>query len=311
MKLTGETKAWSVGGAAALVAAAAVATSQPRISSTYEGMNTLEATYALPNPDHLVVFSLGYRSALADLLFGQTLVAAGVHFAEKKVFEHLDGYLEAIIALEPDYRDVYYYADALLTLSTVEMPKRNYRIARDLQVRGLKHFPDDAQLWMVTGQFVAFMAPRHLPEEEDPDEWKRAGAEILQHACDIWPNPESLPHACISSSTILSRLGETEAAIRSLERLVSLAEDPEVRAQAAQRLQELQGARANQIHQRRIARLSELHMRDLPLADRSTYQLVGPPWDPTQCIGRLQPSGDASCVTSFRVWGELNAANQE
>lgn len=294
-----------------MFAAAAVAASQPRVSSQYEGMNTLEATYALPNPDHLVVFSLGYRSALADLLFGQTLVAAGIHFAEKKVFEHLDGYLEAIIALEPGYRDVYYYADALLTLSTVEMPKRNYRIARDLQVRGLKQFPDDAQLWMVTGQFVAFMAPQHLPPEEDRDEWKRAGAAILEHACDIWPNPESLPHACISSSTILSRLGETEAAIRSLERLVALAEDPEVRAQAAMRLQKLQGAHANQIHQRRIARLSELHMRDLPLASRTAYQLVGPPWDPTQCIGRHRPAGDGSCGTSFRVWGDLNEANQE
>lgn len=308
MTAPNEAKSWLVGGGVALCAAAVIGLSQPRVSKQYATTNTLEATYALPDPQHLIVFSLGYRSALADLLFGQTLVAAGIHFAERKVFEHLDGYLEAIVTLEPGYRDVYEYADALLTLSTVEMPKRNYRIARDLLMKGLDEFPDDARLWMATGQFIAFLAPQHLPPEEDPDEWRRVGAGILEHACNIWPTPDDLPPACLSTSTILSRLGETDAAIRSLERLVALAEDPDVRAEAEARLQKHQSARARELHRRRIARLSELHLRDLPLADRTEYQLVGPPWEPTECVGRRRPPKDERCVTSFRAWGQLNAA---
>src|SRR5688572_1007500 len=209
----------------------------------HQKTSTLSDVYALPNPEHLKLFSLGYRSALADLLFGRTLVAAGMHFSEKKVFEHLDGYLYAIVALEPRYRDVYYYADSLLTLSTVRMPARNYRIARDLQERGRRLFPDDAQLWISSGQFMTYLAVQWLPPEEDADEWRGAGAKVLQHACDIWPYQE-LPSSCLGVTSVLSRLGEREATIRSLERLIAVADDPMVRAEASRRIEALLGEQA-------------------------------------------------------------------
>lgn len=277
---------------------AGISTARPLLVQDYQKTSTLTDIYALPDPEHLKLFSLGYRSALADLLFGRTLVAAGMHFSEKKVFEHLDGYLHAIVALEPRYRDVYYYADSLLTLSTVRMPPRNYRIARDLQARGRRLFPDDAQLWISSGQFMTYLAVQWLPAGEDPDEWRRAGAEVLQHACDIWPYQE-LPASCLGVTSVLSRLGEREATIRSLERLVAVTDDPAVRSEAARRIEGLLGEQAREQFHRRVQKTEELRARDLPLLSRTEYQLVGPPWDPAHCLAVLDPQSAPDCATSF------------
>lgn len=265
---------------------------------SHQRVSTLEAIYALPNPEHLKLFSLGYRAALADLLFGRTLVAAGMHFSEKKVFEHLDGYLYAIVALEPRYRDVYYYADSLLTLSTVRMPAQNYRTARDLQERGRRLFPDDAQLWISSGQFMTYLAVQWLPEGEDPNEWKRTGAQVIQHACDIWPYQE-LPSSCLGVTSVLSRLGEREATIRSLERLIAVSDDPAVRSEATRRIEGLLGEQAREQFHRSVQQTEELRARDLPLLSRAEYQLIGPPWDPTRCSGLVDPEGEPECRTSF------------
>jgi hypothetical protein len=279
---------------------AGISAARPALVRDYQKSNTLTDVYALPNPEHLKLFSLGYRSALADLLFGRTLVAAGMHFSEKKVFEHLDGYLYAIVALEPRYRDVYYYADSLLTLSTVRMPPGNYRIARELQARGRRLFPDDAQLWISSGQFMTYLAVQWLPEGEDPDEWRRAGAEVLQHACDIWPYQE-LPASCLGVTSVLSRMGEREATIRSLERLIAVTDDPAVRLEAARRVEGLLGEQAREQFHRRVQKTEELRARDLPLLSRTEYQLVGPPWDPAHCLAVVDPQNAPGCASSFEV----------
>lgn len=270
---------------------------RPRAVERYENVSTLEEVYALPDPEQLKVLSLGYRSALADLLFGQTLVAAGRYFGAKKVFENVDGYLKAIVALEPRYRGVYYYADVLLTLSSVEMPKRNFRIARELKEKGLKLFPDDADLWISAGQFMTYLAVQWLPKDEDPDEWKQAGVRMIEHACAIWPY-EKLPNSCIGSTSVLKRLGETEATIRSLERLIAITDDPATKKDALARLEKLVGEKARDELRSRLFLLASLKERDLPQLSRTAYQLVGPKVPVGECVGLHAPV-PPSCATSF------------
>jgi hypothetical protein len=221
-----------------------VSFSRPQVAGMYKTLGTDSDIYAIPREDQLLLLSLGYRAAMADLLFGRTMVQAGVHFSERRVFHHLDAYLKGIIALDPKYLDVYVYADTLLNLSTVVMPPENLRIARDIQERGLKEFPHEPQLWLSVGQFIAYLAPQRLPENEDKREWRLAGARIIEHACDIWSKREVLPDVCMSSATLFSKEGETAAAMRSLERLITIADDERVRARAMEKLRKLSGERA-------------------------------------------------------------------
>ncbi|HSC85617.1 MAG TPA: hypothetical protein VLC09_00015, partial [Polyangiaceae bacterium] len=246
------------------LAAGGVVLAKPKAAAAHAELRKTEEFYALPGPQPLLVLSLGYRSALAELLFARTLVDSGIHFVERRVFAALPQYLAAVVALDPTYRDVYYYADSLLTLSTVIMPKANYRIARDLQEQGRKQFPDDAELWLSSGMYMAYLAPPHLPPNEDAKEWRVAAARVLQHGCDIWPDGTELPPTCLSASTILNRAGETAANVSALQRLLAIADDPSIRAEALARLTHVLGVAEAEKAQKRLGALSAKHEVDLP-----------------------------------------------
>lgn len=287
-----------------IVVASMVAISVSRDAS-YKKYASLEAgsdVYALPQVDQLVVFSLGYRAAAADLLFGRTMVAAGVHFSEKRVFERLDAYLWGILALDPDYLDVYRYADALLNLSTVEMPPENLRKAREILEFGLGRFPDQAELWLTAGQFVAYLAPQRLPETEDRNEWRRAGLTMIQQACETYLSSGQVPGPCLRATSRLSEEGETAAAIRSLERFIAIADNPATRKNAIERLEALVGQRAVRRRAASLQRIEALRRSDLPAADRLRYQLLVPPMNPRRCLLGID-RGD-QCATSFAAVNE-------
>jgi tetratricopeptide (TPR) repeat protein len=277
--------------------------SRPKVAEMYAELERDSGVFAMPKKEQLLVFSLGYRAALADLLFGRTMVAAGVHFSERRVFWNLDAYLKGILELDPRYRDVYRYADTLLNLSTVEMPKENLRIARDIQEQGLALFPGDAQLWMNAGLFVGYLAPQRLPESENVAEWRAAGAKMISRACDAWPPGTALPSVCVSSTRLLQKAGQTEAAIASLERLLNVSDDPQTRAQAMAKLERLMGERAARNRQRAAEWLSELRFRDLPSVSRGVYQLLIPDFDVDFCRGRSALLGDEQCASSYAQSG--------
>ncbi len=294
------------------LAAAGIGTTRLTVAENYADLERESEVYAMPQQDQLLVFSLGYRAALADLLFGRTMVAAGVHFAEKRVFHHLDAYLRGILALEPDFYDVYYYADSMLTLSTVVMPKENYRIARDILEQGMERFPNDAELWMNSGQFIAYLAPtRELPANENVNEWRAAGAKMIQHACDVWPADVPYPSSCVQSTRLLTENGEEEAAIRALERMLLIADDAsrpdfeKVRAQAMTQLARLTNQRFARKRQEGLESLIRQQRVDLPGVSSSQYQLIAPPTDPDRCVGLRQPADRAICASSFARRREL------
>lgn len=279
--------------------------SRKAITQKYQKLDAEMGVYAIPQEEQLLVFSLGYRAALADLLFGRTLVSAGIHFAERRVFHHLDAYLLGILALEPDYLDVYMMADTLLNLSTVEMPLENFRTARTIQERGLERFPNHEELWHSVGQFIAYFAPPRLPENENPAEWKLRGSEILQHACDIWPDPSDLPDSCLNSANLMLRQGENEAAIQALERLIAIADDPNVRSSALTKLSRLLGERVARKRAETLVHIDDLRMRQLPDLNRTLFQLLVPLTDLDTCAGLHAPPAALECATSFETYGDL------
>lgn len=289
----------SVGGLAAV---------RPSLTAQYQELGKESDPYAVPNPEHLVVFSLGYRSALADLLFGKLMVEVGIHFVEKRLMENIGGYLWAIIRLDPNIRDLYYYSDTMLNLSTVEMPPENLRIARDILERGMQQFPLDAELALSAGMFIAYWAPQRLPESEDLSEWRAAGAEAIAHGCDVWSEKAPRPPVCVSGARTLSRAGKKEAAIAQLRRMLTIADDPKTREQVGALLAQLTSEREAQTAQLTAERMSMFHLRDLPSASRDEYQVIGPPTSPRNCVGRKAPWDRPACASSFatRSWTETN-----
>jgi tetratricopeptide (TPR) repeat protein len=294
---------WGTWGAALLAIACGLGASRVRLLlvAYYDGLRDVNDVYALPSPEQTVGVSLGYRAALADLIYANTLVAYGIRSHERRQFEFVGNYLDTVIALDPTLRETYYFADTLLTLQTVRPPLANYEKAREILERGLEQFPYDPELWLVAGQYVAYLAPSAFAgDPEKQEQWRTAGARLLARACELGADDRVLTRKCIGAARALNRAGEQEATIRFLERLLALSDDPAIRAKARAMLESLVGHRLDASLASRRSRFEQLRQAELPFVDPDLYLLLGPPTDPARCAGHRDEA--LACATTFRDW---------
>jgi hypothetical protein len=267
----------------------------------------------LPPPEQTVAASLGYRSALADVIFAHVLVSYGIHFQEKRRFEFVGNYLDAVNALDPKFRAPYRFADTLLTLQPEVVPLESYYKARAILERGLKELPYDQELWSSTGQFLAYIAAGRLPDAKEAAEWRLDGARKLARACELIGNNQNVPYHCIGAALLLSDAGENAASRKFLERLLLVSDDPEIRAMVNLQLSRYDNKQAILDDERRNARLQRAWGRDLPFITRGALFVVGPRTDPARCAGTAHID-DAPCATSWNDWNadlERAEANAE
>jgi hypothetical protein len=284
-----------------MLAVAVIALCRARLLPLDERVHTEHDIYALPGPSQLVTLSLGYRSALADLIFSHVLVSSGIHIQERRQFEFVDRYLDAINTLDPTFRDPYRYADTLLVVQAHQVPTRNYYQARTVLRRGLAQFPLDTELWATAGEFLAYLAPTVLAEPAEQEAFRQEGARMLAHACELVSGNAYIPHHCISAARLLGEAGQREAALKFLERVLAVNDDPEIRAIALGYIDKLlsasEAARIRKAH----AEFARAWGADLPFVTRNAELVLGPPWDVAACAGSEPPP---ACVSSWRAWRE-------
>lgn len=285
------------------LAATLIGLVRPKLAADFARVKLTTDVYALPSPDQAIVASLGWRAAMADLLYAHVLVSYGLHIQEKRRFEFVGNYLDTINALDPKFAAPYRYADTLLTLGSVKPREEDYRKARQILERGMDELPFDTALWNTAGQFMAYLAPSQLSDPKEGQEWKLAGARRLARACELVGKNENIPFHCITAAGIFSRAGEREATAQFLEKVLAVVDDPEIRALALGYLAKSVGERERDELQWRLDRFVGVWGNDLPFASKDLLLIVGPPFDPAACAGlpaRLEPG----CAASWRTWGE-------
>lgn len=282
-----------------LLAALVIGGLRPSLAGRYESVKRGTDPLLLPPPEQMLVGSLGYRAAVADVLFAHVLVWYGQHLRQKLRFEFVSHYLDIVTTLDPTFREPYYYGDALITLQTQAPSREDYEAARRLLERGLKHRPYDAELWLVTGQFLAYVAPPYLGDEAAAAAWRMEGARKLARACDLVGTNENLPYHCITAAGLFDRAGDRASMIRFLERVVAVVDDPEIQALALGYLSRARSEEERERLAQRKAAFDEAWKSDLPAVNRTKALVIGPGFDPGRCAGL-----GASCVTSWRAWAE-------
>ena len=286
-------------GALVLTAAAGISWSRPLLTADFARAKQLHDTHVLPSPAVTRALSLGYRSALADLIFSHVLVQYGQHIQQRRRFELAAFYLDVITTLDPKFREPYRIADTLITLQT-EVPRHeDYLAARRLLDRGLREYPYDAELWLVAGQYLAYLGGRNVSPAEAP-EWQQEGARKLARACELQSGAGE-SSLCLSAASLFSRAGNRAAAKSFLERVMNIADSPELQAMAASYLQRNGGATERDRLDDRARRLRKLWSEDLPFVSKEALLLLGPAFDPAKCAGIPAPT-DVTCSTSFRDW---------
>jgi tetratricopeptide (TPR) repeat protein len=288
-----------------IMAASAAAIAQLRggLAERYHQTRMKSDLYALPAPEQLIVASLGYRSAVADILYAYTLVWYGTHLQEKRRFEYVGHYLDAITTLDSNFRAPFLYADTLVAMQAAPARLQDYEKARDLLERGMRSFPNDAELWLNAGQFMAYLAVPHLEDEKLKQQWRLDGARVLAKSCEFVSNNENLPYHCITAAALLSKSGEREATLRFLERVLAVNDDEEVRKYALAYYGHIQAEQDQQRIKARDRRFREAWAADLRFVTKDRLLLLGPRFDPARCAG-LPAAGGKECATTWRQWFE-------
>ena len=269
------------------------------LTADFQAVQLKSDDYLLPPIEQTVSASLGYRAALADLIFAHVLVSYGIHFQEKHNFEFVGSYLDTVNALDPKFRDPYRFADTLLTLQPKEVGQASYVKARQILERGLRELPFDTELWSSAGQFMAYIAAPRFSDDNLAAEWRLEGARKLARACELISNNENIPYHCINAATLLSAAGEQEASKKFLERIRLVNDDPDIQALASAALSRISSQGFNEALEERLKRVAGVWVKDLPFVTRTALFVLGPGTDPALCAG-LMRSDDVTCASSWR-----------
>jgi hypothetical protein len=284
------------------LAAAAIGVVRPLAVAAVAEVKEKSDIYPLPPAEQLPLFTLGYRAAVADLIWADVLVLQGLRLSQRRRLDHGAEYFEAIFALEPTYRRPYLLVDSVLAFSATGSTEVEIRAVRRILEKGLVERPNDAQLFVQAGNFMAYIAPSVLPEAEHA-EWRMAGARLLLRAAELGAGQQSVQWSAISGATLLSRAGEREAAVAFLERTFEVTEDPELRAQIYRQLVGLKASGAAERAKVAAERFEQSWRSELPFVSRMMILLLGPNADTDACAG-LGRSGLPECARDWRGWAE-------
>jgi tetratricopeptide (TPR) repeat protein len=273
--------------------------------------------YLLPPPAQLERLSLGYRSALADLLWADLLVTQGLRLGERRRYGIGVEYLRAITRLDPEWRDPYRLAQPLVTLQTEKAPLDEVLELKEILVEGLKRRPTDAELHLVVGSFMVYVAPDgYLSERPElAAAWREEGAEYLARAAELAPEDSSIVWQAIGGDRFLIQTGQLDRAIELYTRVLATTEDPELRVRIESNLALMRDDRLSMAQKvresERKARAGVIN-RALSaaypvLAERNRLAslafLMPRPRDSSRCAGGARASGSA--LECARTWSSF------
>ena len=279
--------------------AAGVARLQPALAKTAHDVKERRDVLALPPPAELHMATLGWDAAAVDLLWSELLVDYGSHWSEHREFDDTPRYADAILELEPTYPPLYRYISTMLVYRPLQGTEQDARMARKYMERGTRERPDDGDVWLEYGQFIAFIAPTFLHDRSEADEWRKDGATAIGHAVELGAGPDR----ALTAASMLSRAGSPEAAIPFLERAYAFTEQPGLAEQHESIGRQLAALQANQIRAQADAATHAVDERwqdELPYLPRDEYLLLGPVIDPARCAG-LGATDDPACARGWPV----------
>lgn len=234
---------------------------------------TYEDVYYLPPKDYLLIGALGYRAALADLIWMKALVYYGEELGHRGDVKNLYRYGDAVLALDPDFKRVYRWIASCALYRTGEVTANDARSAIRYLEQGLRRFPDDGELAWELGADYSYELVPLLPPGEQRTAARRAGLEYLELAVRKEAGP---PWLVLQTASELQGLGRVEQAIRHLEDVYATTSDANTRATIEARLAALRSQAYMEAMRRTGAELEAARKRDFPYLDATLYLLVGP-----------------------------------
>ncbi len=248
-----------------------------RVDERRAALPPAEDLMVLPTPRTLELVSLGYREALADLLWVRALVFAGESLGHSDT-ALVERHVEAISALAPRFHRPYlwggitaiYSGEGTIDRELVERAARIYRA-------GLQRFPESHELLYALGMLLTHQVgstPGYSEEE------KRAsaaeGIDLVRKAAAYGADPLVRRYA----ATLITEHATDALAIQFLESQLGQAEDEEHRRLLRRKL----GGLTSRESVERIERIREAFVVEqhaaMPYLPDSLYAVIRPEGSP-------------------------------
>ena len=274
---------------------AGVVALRPALAAEAHAAHVEDDVVLLPAPRETKFLSLGHTAAAVDYLWGKTLVEYGIHVLEKRAFD-VERYLDTILELEPTYAPLFAYVDTLLVYRPPIGTEEDARKTRAYFERGIQARPHDHKIWLQYGQFMAFLSGTFVKDPKESDAWRKDGAIALTRAVELGADSDS----SLSASTLLSKYGQRDAAVKHLRRSYELTDDPDTRQQILAKLEKLEDAAVRQQLAEGARSLEVRRLREAPSIPPKVYQWLGPLRDPVACLADTTSVACAATLTLAR-----------
>lgn len=255
-----------------LVAATIALVTRQQAFRHHAATQQYEDIYYLPSPRTLSVASMGYREALADLLWMRTLVYFGdeiVHRGDKSNLLH---YADAILGLDPYFRRIYRWVGTV-ALYREDLPSKQDMLdaVRYLE-QGFRLFPDDGELAWTLGATYAYELVQFEKDPEARDALRVKGHEYIRIAVLKGGAPGWMAG---TTARFFAKAGRKEEALRHLREVYSMLDNDKDRGQVEFQIMKLEGEAYVERLRAHERAFKARQARSYPYLDPALFTLVG------------------------------------
>ncbi len=283
----------------------------------HQRINFADDAYLLPPPEQLDRLSLGYKAAVADVLWADLMVSQGLRMGERRRHDLVIESLNAVNQLDPAWRDPYRLAQPLVTLQVEIAPREQITALRTVLERGLKDHPTDAELHLIAGAFIGVTAPNSYLEDEPAvaEEWRRQGAEYLARAAELAPADSNIVWQAMAGDRYLLQSNQDDRALEMYTTILATTDDTELRdtiQRKVDRLEQNKRVGAGEIgYKQRGARhdaYRRLTLESYPAAPFRYMFLMPYPRDEAACAGGARAPGfdTLACAKSWSDFARID-----
>jgi len=226
----------------------------------------------VPPPEIARIASGGYNELWADLRWVQTLVYYGTAKIGQSDFRYLGRLIDNILALDPYFHDVYYWAAAASTYKQERATQEEFRTSVRYLRLGLERFPEDYEL-----HEALVMKLWWDLEPEDPAERRRNRLEAARIAERAMRLPKAPPGTATRIAAMWSDLGEIEHARNTLRQMLLTTENKQARAKMIARFRYLAESEGEaELLAKAKREFDSKHAENLPGAPSDLFVILGP-----------------------------------
>ena len=225
----------------------------------------------LPRASVLRAISVGHPEAMADLVFLRTVTYFGTQLAGSKNYDWLQRHLDTVSELDPRFRTAYRFGGNASMYNGRAIENRDVLLSNHFLEAGLAQFPSDWELAFMVGCNYMFELKTDDPAQKEA--WRRIGGDYIRRAAIAGGGPPWLP---LLAATIMSKEGQTDAALRYLEEAYLTARDDRTRDEVWRLLKAKRVAAVENLASAREAFVAAWQ-KTLPYAPADVYVVVGDP----------------------------------